>query len=867
MGVRLFAWLGGLAAFFGIALLVKLSFENNWFPIEYRMALGFLTGVGLLVGGVIMRRREYSVSSQTLCATGVLILYAVTYACHGIYHFAFFGTLPTFGLMILITAVAFLLAVRLGAQVVAILGLLGGFLTPILLSTGQDNPGGLFGYVALLDAGLIAVALYRGWYYMIPLAAGCTLAMQVGWEIRFLEAAKLPVASVVLCGFNLLFLGSAWLARRAEKAANWVVLASGGLALCSLLQAFFLLGLGGVSATPLPLFLAVLCADLVLLALSVALTQAARLHYLAGVLVFVWLGAWTLHYPQAQLLYWTLGSSLVLALLHTGFPLLMARLRPGEFPISHSQYFAPVALLLVLLPVLSLPEPPFVLWCVLFLLDLVVIITVALLGGMLALLAALLLSVFAVVLALARVPLHAAVSPEGGFLVLAGLLALVFCGASWFLLKRRASVSEEERAGEEPFDAALLPHLPALGALMPFTLLVMVVLRLHPLQPHSIMGLAFALSVLLLGFARVFGKGALALVSLLAVVALEWAWLGTAVNADNAAATLAWLIAFYGLFLLPPFLLGEEFARRRGPWLAAAAAGPLQALLLHQLVARYWPNDVMGLLPLAFAFPSLLGLLRVLRQLPEGAERRMDALGLFGGVTLLFLTAVIPVQFDRQWITVGFALEGAALLWLFHRIPHPGLRLTGCGLLATAFLRLALNPEILLYHVRGDMPVLNWYLYTYGLAIVSLLAGARLLAPPRNTVQGLEAPAWLNAFAGILGFVLLNLEIADYFGNPGTLPQLRFLHCGFAQGMSYTIAWSVYAFLLLVLGLLKDLRAVRRAAVGLLFVALLKLFFHDLLLLGQIYRVVAFIVVAVIASLASFLYQRFLRSHNDKDTQ
>jgi len=393
------------------------------------------------------------------------------------------------------------------------------------------------------------------------------------------------------------------------------------------------------------------------------------------------------------------------------------------------------------------------------------------------------------------------------------------------------------------------------------------VLRLHPLQPHSIMGLAFALSVLLLGFARVFGKGALALVSLLAVVALEWAWLGTAVNSDNAAATLAWLIAFYGLFLLPPFLLGEEFARRRGPWLAAAAAGPLQALLLHQLVARYWPNDVMGLLPLAFAFPSLLGLLRVLRQLPEGAERRMDALGLFGGVTLLFLTAVIPVQFDRQWITVGFALEGAALLWLFHRIPHPGLRLTGCGLLATAFLRLALNPEILLYHVRGDMPVLNWYLYTYGLAIVSLLAGARLLAPPRNTVQGLEAPAWLNAFAGILGFVLLNLEIADYFGNPGTLPQLRFLHCGFAQGMSYTIAWSVYAFLLLVLGLLKDLRAVRRAAVGLLFVALLKLFFHDLLLLGQIYRVVAFIVVAVIASLASFLYQRFLRSHNDKDTQ
>jgi len=63
--------------------------------------------------------------------------------------------------MVLITATAFLLADRLKALVVAILGMLGGFLTPILLSTGQDNPLGLFGYIAILDAGLIVVALNR----------------------------------------------------------------------------------------------------------------------------------------------------------------------------------------------------------------------------------------------------------------------------------------------------------------------------------------------------------------------------------------------------------------------------------------------------------------------------------------------------------------------------------------------------------------------------------------------------------------------------------------------------------------------------------------------------------------------------------
>ena len=95
------------------------------------------------------------VTAQTLCATGILILYAVTFACRSYYHFAFFGWVPTFLLMTLITAVAFLLAVRLNAIMVAILGIAGGFLTPILLSTGQDNPFGLFGYIALLDIGLL----------------------------------------------------------------------------------------------------------------------------------------------------------------------------------------------------------------------------------------------------------------------------------------------------------------------------------------------------------------------------------------------------------------------------------------------------------------------------------------------------------------------------------------------------------------------------------------------------------------------------------------------------------------------------------------------------------------------------------------
>src|SRR5207248_7342441 len=54
-------------------------------------------------------------------------------------------------------------------------------------------------------------------------------------------------------------------------------------------------------------------------------------------------------------------------------------------------------------------------------------------------------------------------------------------------------------------------------------------------------------------------------------------------------------------------------------------------------------------------------------------------------LALFFITLIFPIQFDRQWITLGWAVEGAALCWLFHRVPHPGLRIAGIALLLTSF--------------------------------------------------------------------------------------------------------------------------------------------------------------------------------------
>src|SRR4029434_3383655 len=185
-----------------------------------------------------------------------------------IYHFEFFGLIPTFLLMVLITATAFLLAVQHDALVVAILGLCGGFLTPILLSTGEDNPFGLFGYIALLDAGLLAVASTKRWHFLTLIGALGTVLMQLGWlneffvREKYFEDNKIFVALAVFVGFSVLF-GVAWVwAQRRRQGNNWLTASAIALPCVALCFGFYLLSFAPLGHRPGVVFSYVLPVDL-----------------------------------------------------------------------------------------------------------------------------------------------------------------------------------------------------------------------------------------------------------------------------------------------------------------------------------------------------------------------------------------------------------------------------------------------------------------------------------------------------------------------------------------------------------------------------------------------------------------------------
>ena len=854
MGVKLFAWIGGFVLFLGLAFFVKYSLDNNLVSPEVRVAIGYVIGVGLLVVGLVLTGRKYPVLGQTLCATGVLELYANIFAAHAFYHFI--GVLPAFALMVLVTAAAFLLAVRLDAQVVAILGLLGGFLTPVLLSTGHDNPLGLFSYLALLDFGLVAVVSRKHWNYLVLLAALGTLVMQVAWTIKFFVVTKVFIAMSVFLGFEALFLLAYVVSDRVDP---WITASTIGMSFAPLVFTLYLLTFGALGGKPWVIFTFVLVADLGLLTLAVLRRELAPAHLAAGGAAFALLSIWTVSYVSGPLLNWALGFYLLFAILHTAFPIVLQRLRPGAVPVWWGHLFPLLALALVMVPVMELPELGWLVWFCVLALDVVVFALALVTASVLAIIGALVLTLGAAAVWLFKMPALASSVPD--LLVVIGGFALVFFAAGVFAARR---TKLEPAAGGADFQRLPFPpnfsenvqaQIPSLSAILPFLLLIMVVLRMPLTNPSPVFGLAMLLVVLLLGVARWTKVDWLAAVGLLCSVALEYAWHVQHFKPDAAVTPLIWYLAFTTVFTIFPFLFRKELENQVVPWAVSAMAGPAHFTLVYQLVKATWPNPMMGLLPAAFAVPPLIGLIVLLR---TQSSQRLALLAWFGGATLFFITLIFPIQFDRQWITLGWALEGTALLWLFHRVPHPGLRLVGVGLLCTAFARLALNPAVLEYHARSATPILNWFLYAYGLTAMCLFVGSRLLAPPRREVLGLNAQALLATLGTVLAFLLLNIEIADYFTAPG-VGTLTFEFSGnFTRDMTYSIAWALFGLTLLVFGIAKKLPVVRYASLALIGVTLLKLFFHDLGQLGQLQRIGAFIGVAVVLLVSSFLYQRFV---------
>ena len=153
--------LGIIAVMLAVAFFLKWSFDNRLIGEMGRIVVGIVIGLSFLGAGEYFQRRKFAVYGQGFTGGGTAILYFSIFAAFVFYHLI--SQPVAFFLMVLITAAASLLAVRYDSAVIGIIGIVGGFATPFLLSAGQSNRIILFTYVAILDVGVLLIAYYKKW--------------------------------------------------------------------------------------------------------------------------------------------------------------------------------------------------------------------------------------------------------------------------------------------------------------------------------------------------------------------------------------------------------------------------------------------------------------------------------------------------------------------------------------------------------------------------------------------------------------------------------------------------------------------------------------------------------------------------------
>jgi uncharacterized membrane protein len=187
----------------GIAFLLKFLYDRNWIGPAGRVAIGMASGIALLLLGEFRLRKQHDLLSQSVSATGCGALFLTTFLSFKFYEFSSRGA--TFALLCWFALFTVALAVLRRGRVLGFLGLIGAYLTPYLLSTGQDQAEGLFAYLAALAVAAAGVQAMRGWPGIPSLCLAFTWIYYVAWFANFYRPGRLPTAVAGAAGLAVAF--------------------------------------------------------------------------------------------------------------------------------------------------------------------------------------------------------------------------------------------------------------------------------------------------------------------------------------------------------------------------------------------------------------------------------------------------------------------------------------------------------------------------------------------------------------------------------------------------------------------------------------------------------------------------------------
>lgn len=178
VGGNPFVRAGIVLLFFGVVFLLRYSLEHNLVPVELRLAGAAGGALALLAYGWKLRKREGSYG-LILQAGGVGLLYLTVFGAFSLYHLL--PPILAFALLVVIAAAAATLAVLQNSLPLAAFATVGGFLAPLLASSGSNNYIGLFSFYAILNAGIVGIAWFKSWRLLNLLGFVFTFVIATLW--------------------------------------------------------------------------------------------------------------------------------------------------------------------------------------------------------------------------------------------------------------------------------------------------------------------------------------------------------------------------------------------------------------------------------------------------------------------------------------------------------------------------------------------------------------------------------------------------------------------------------------------------------------------------------------------------------------
>jgi hypothetical protein len=326
---------------------------------------------------------------------------------------------------------------------------------------------------------------------------------------------------------------------------------------------------------------------------------------------------------------------------------------------------------------------------------------------------------------------------------------------------------------------------------------------------------------------------------------------GTLAARAEFTPTFTCIAALVVLCALWPLLRTTPWIDRALAWRFAALSLLPHFFLMRELFTARWSQAPIFALPFAFEVVAGAAAIRLFTtRATEDRARRVGRIW-FSCAAILFAAMIVPLQIDREWMAITLALFAAGLALLHVKIEARALAWVAVAALGIALFFLDLWGSFESWP-HSPVRVWNWVAYTHLLPGIAAVVAATYLRRAGATVPA----AITGIFAVLFVFTWINLEIANAFTDRERF-TLRYEHTQ-PRDLMVSMAWIVYAIILLLLGVSKQRGGLRWASLLLLLLTIGKVFLFDLGHLEGLMRAASVAGLGVSLLLVSVLYQRFV---------